>query len=121
MSEQDLKHIRLEKRGSVTLIRFNERRLLDEVIIREVGKELSNLAEADEAKLVLVFESIEYLASAMLGKLISLQRKIKQVNGALALCQVPSPTMEVFRLSNLENYFAIYPTADDATRALGGT
>lgn len=119
MSETtDYKYIRTEKRDGATIVHFNEGRLLDETLIRDIGKELITLAERDEPKIILKFSNVEFLASAMLGKLITLQRRVQQNNGALGFCSIPADTYEVFRISKLDNYFNVFPDEEKALEAL---
>jgi anti-sigma B factor antagonist len=122
MSETtDYRFIRTEERDGVIVVQFKEGRLLDETLIRDIGKELISLAESDEPKLVLTFSNVEFLASAMLGKLITLQRRVQQNNGALGFCSIPADTYEVFRISKLDNYFNIFPDEETAIKAITGS
>lgn len=119
MSEKtDYRFIRTEERDGAIVVHFKEGRLLDESLIRDIGKELISLAETDEPKIVLTFGNVEFLASAMLGKLITLQRRVQQNNGALGFCSIPADTYEVFRISKLDNYFNIYPDEAKALEAV---
>lgn len=111
-------HIRTEPKGKCTLVHFLDNRLMDDVTIRDVGKELLALASADEPKLVLVLRNVRFLASAMLGKLITLQRRIQQNNGTMAICDLSEEVHEVFRISRLDGYFQLYRDADAASATL---
>lgn len=112
------KHITVKPVDHLNVVHFNEGRLLDETLIRDVARELVSLAESDEPRILLQFRNIEYLASAMLGKLITLQRRVQQNNGSLGFCDIPADTFEVFRISKLDSYFNIYDDVDRAVAAM---
>ncbi|MCL6503358.1 MAG: STAS domain-containing protein, partial [Pirellulales bacterium] len=80
-------HRRLEvaEVGDVTVVRFVDRKILDEASIQELGQELFQLVEGENrTKLVLNFSKVDFLSSAALGKLISLEKKVKVRKGKLS-------------------------------------
>ena len=69
--------------GDVTVVRFRDPRITDSLEIEELGRELYQLAaEYSHGKLVLNFSEVEFLSSAVLGKLIRLNGKVKAGGGA---------------------------------------
>src|SRR5690606_42133485 len=53
-------------------------KILDEANIQELGKELIDLVEKEKrSKLLLNFSAVEFLSSATLGQLISLEKKVR--------------------------------------------
>ena len=98
---------------------FKDGRLLDEDLIRLVAGEILALTDCEAPKLLVSFEKVEYLASAMLGKLITVQRRVQRNNGKLAFCSIPPDTYEIFRISRLDHYFTIYPDPETAVAAMG--
>ena len=73
-------HRRLEvsEVGDVTVVRFVDRKILDEASIQELGQELFMLVETEKRKkLLLNFAKVDFLSSAALGKLITLDKKVK--------------------------------------------
>ena len=77
MSEQS--HIYVEEHGDVAVVRFEDRKIIDELVIQELGSELMALVdEQNRMKIVLNFENVEFLSSAALGKLILLDKRAKE-------------------------------------------
>jgi anti-sigma B factor antagonist len=96
------RHLRVSTHNGVVVARFHEERLTDDLAIAEVGEELHALAaEADCPNLLLSFAGVTYLSSAMLGKLISLNRRLMRKGGELKLCELCPNVQEVFALTRL--------------------
>jgi anti-sigma B factor antagonist len=89
--------------GDVTIVRFNERKILDAAAIEELGEEL----EDNRKKLLLNFTGVEFLSSAALNKLIILDKKVKANGGRLKLCQVRPEIAEIFAITRLDRLFDI--------------
>jgi len=105
-----------EPRGDITIVTFVDRKIIDESNIQEIGDQLTDLVVNQyKVKMLLNFENVEYLSSAALGKLITLNKKIKEENGKLKLCSVRPQIYEVFKITKLNKLFEIY---DDEDRAL---
>jgi len=113
-----LKHLEISEVGDVTVVRFLDRKILDETSIQELGQELFQLIEVDDRKkLLLNFSSVEFLSSAALGKLITLERKAKSHAGVLKLCHIRPEIYEVFAITKLNKLFDIKEDEADALAA----
>lgn len=110
-------HRRLELSdvGDVTVVRFVDRKILDEANIQELGVELFRLVEDDHRqKLLLNFSTVEFLSSAALGKLITLDKKVKAHGGKLKLSNIRPEIYEVFAITKLNKLFDIKDDEADA-------
>src|SRR5437762_13545061 len=88
MSSQPPRRRRLEVEdiGDVTVVSFTDRKILDEQNIQVIGEQLFSLVdELGRTKVLLNFGNVEYLSSAALGKLITLNKKVQGVKGTLTL------------------------------------
>ena len=113
-------HRRLEATqvGEVTVIRFVDRKILDETNIQQLGQELFQLIEEEKkTSLLLNFTNVEFLSSAALGKLITLDKKVKANNGRLKLCNIRPEIYEVFQITRLNKLFDIKDDEADALAA----
>jgi len=72
----------------------------------------------DRKKIVLDFSNVEYLSSAALGKLITLDKKVKSAKGKLRLCNIRPDIYEVFAITRLNKLFDIRETQDQALQGL---
>lgn len=110
--------IDVTKSGDVSVVKFRDRKILDEAAIQELGSELFALVEVDNRKTILLdFEGVEFLSSAALGKLITFDRKVKTSKGRLKMCGIAPGILEVFQVTKLNKVFDIRPTADEALAA----
>jgi anti-sigma B factor antagonist len=118
MASTSHRKIDVEEIGDVTVARFVDRKILDETNIQIVGNQLFTLVDDEgRRKIVLDFNNVEYLSSAALGKLITLDKKVKANGGKLRLCSVRPEIYEVFAITRLNKLFDMY---DDQEKALEG-
>ncbi len=101
------KRLDVREVGEVTIVQFRDRQIVDRYEIMELGEELYKLAEKDHGKTLLDFSSVQFLSSEVLGKLISMQRKVKARNGTMKLCNLSPEILEIFKLCNLDLIFDI--------------
>ncbi|MCE9547851.1 MAG: STAS domain-containing protein, partial [Planctomycetia bacterium] len=101
--------------ADVSIVNFVDRKILDEANIQELGRELFHLVEEEQRKkLLLNFSNVEFLSSAALGKLITLDKKVKKVGGQLKLSNIRPEIYEVFAITRLNRLFDIKDDESDA-------
>jgi anti-sigma B factor antagonist len=102
------KRIDVSKVGDVTVVKFVDKKILDEAGILELGAELFSLVEHDNRRsIVLNFDNVDFLSSAALGKLITLDRKVKSAQGRLKMSNIRPEILEVFQITKLNKVFDI--------------
>lgn len=112
------RRLEVEDHGDVTVVNFVDRKILDEQNIQTIGEQLTSLVdELGRHKILLNFRNVEFLSSAALGKLIALDRKLKNVKGKLVLCCIAKEIKEVFEITKLDKLFKIYPEEQAALQA----
>lgn len=105
----------IEEIGAVTVARFVDKKILDESNIQLIGNQLFGLVDDDgRKKIVLDFANVEYLSSAALGKLITMNKKVADAGGKLRLCSIRPDIYEVFAITRLNKVFDIRDTQDQA-------
>lgn len=90
-----------------TSINTNHSKLLEDRQIQALGTETQSLFDRRDITIkaiILSFEGVNYLSSAALGKLITLQRRTEQRVAKLYLCGVSPDTMDVFQIAKMEDY-----------------
>lgn len=108
-------HLSVRKQDSVNVVQFSDRKILEELSIREIEDELFALVAATPTiKLLLNFANVEHLSSAALGMLINLQKEVSKQKGSLKLSDIRPQIYEVFKITRLSKLFDIHPTMDDA-------
>lgn len=114
----DHRRLEVSEKGDVTVVRFVDRKILDATNIEELGAELFGLIERDNRRnLLLNFNSVEFLSSAALNKLIILDKKIETTGGKLKLSNLRPEIYEVFVITRLHQLFDIKEDESDALEA----
>lgn len=105
----------VQKTGDVHIVEFLESSLLDQGNIEQIHAELRSLVEAAAVpKFVISFENVGFISSAVLGVLMSLNKKIQAAHGELRLANISPRILEVFKITRLDKIVKIYKTTDDA-------
>ena len=98
----------MEQIGEVSVVNFVDRKILDEQNIQIIGEQLFSLVDQEGRRnLLLNFGNVEYLSSAALGKLITLNKKVQAAKGKLVLCNIAPEILEVFEITKLDKFFKI--------------
>ena len=115
MATGSQRRLDIEEVGDVTIARFTDKKILDETNIQIIGNQLFGLVDEDgRRKIVLDFTNVEYLSSAALGKLITMDKKVKAAKGVLRLCNIRPDIFEVFAITKLNKLFKIFENQDQA-------
>jgi anti-sigma B factor antagonist len=102
------RRLEVSRTGDVSVVTFNDQKILDEAAIQELGAELLALVEQDNRKRILLdFTGVDFLSSAALGKLITFDRKLKTAQGRLKMCGLAPGILEVFQVTKLNKVFDI--------------
>ncbi len=119
MPEQTTR-VKVTRLGTLSLVQFADRKILDELAIQEIQDELLKLVnERDDGnRLVLSFSNVDHLSSAALGMLITLNKKVKEKKGILKLSDIKPQIFEVFKITRLNKMFDIYDTLEQARASL---
>ncbi len=112
-------YLELKDAGEVLVVSFKQTSILDQGTIDQIGRELeqAQLEASGNRKLLLNFAAIDFMSSAMLGKLIQLQKRCKNDKIKLKLSGLTRNTLEVFKITRLDKLFEIHPDAKTAVAA----
>lgn len=100
--------LKTQVEGTILIVRFQDVSIIDESRIEAVGTELKELmSKSDQEKMVLSFENVEFMSSAMIGKLVHFGNLCKDEKVALRLCDINPNVKKVFDLMRLDKLFAI--------------
>lgn len=100
--------INSEEHGDVLVVSFTDFKILDEARIQEIGYELMALVgNTPSGKMLLDFKGVTFMSSAMIGKIIQLNKKCKDASVDLRLCTISPNVMEVFKLMRLHKVLNI--------------
>ena len=119
LPDQSNSYFALEEHGDVLVVHFKSRLLNDEENIEQLGQELFALVEQSNwLKLVLDLAKVDYLTSSVLGKLITLHRKLHRSQGKMVLIGLTEGVDAILRTSKLLTYFSIADSRDAAIAQL---
>lgn len=105
--------------GDITTVRFMDKNIRDEQDIQMIGKQLFSLIdELGQRKILLNLCNVEYFSAAMLGKFITLNRKVKGAGGELIFCNVDPVAHEAFASTKLDRLFMIVKDEQEALAIL---
>jgi anti-sigma B factor antagonist len=101
----------------VLVVGFTDSKILDTQRIEQVGKELlDSVSLAVQKKMLLNFRGVSFMSSAMITKLVTLNKTCKAKGVALKFCEVSPNVMEVFKITKLNRLFDIQ---DNEEKAIG--
>ncbi|CAN5416957.1 STAS domain-containing protein [soil metagenome] len=107
-SQPKRRRLEVEEIGDVTVVSFTDKKILDEQNIQVIGEQLFSLIdELGRKKILLNFGNVEYMSSAALGKLITMNKKVQGAGGKLVLCNIDANIREVFEITRLDKLFVI--------------
>ncbi|UCD27453.1 MAG: STAS domain-containing protein [Planctomycetota bacterium] len=112
-------NLTIHKQTDLCIVELQDRKILEELAINQIGERLSELAgEYDKPKLLLDFKNVEHLSSAALGMLITLNKQLGKQQGQLVLANINDQILEVFKITKLNKLFNIQGSTDDAIQEL---
>ena len=101
--------ISFSKRPPIHIGRIHTASMLDAVNVSQFGKELTDFVkDHDKINLLLDFDGVRYLSSAVLSELLNAQERCDATGGGLRLCSVNPEIKKVFQISNLDKVFVLY-------------
>jgi anti-sigma B factor antagonist len=117
-SQPRRRRLEVEQIGEVSVVNFVDRKILDEQNIQIIGEQLFSLVDQEGRRNILLnFGNVEYLSSAALGKLITLNKKVQGAKGKLVLCNIAPEILEVFEITKLDKFFKIEREEQTALQA----
>ncbi|WP_236622351.1 STAS domain-containing protein [Novipirellula maiorica] len=94
--------------NDILLVGFTDSKILDSQRIEQVGRELQeSVPQAVHKKMLLNFRGVSFMSSAMITKLVMLNKSCKAQGVGLKFCEVSPNVMEVFKITKLNKLFDI--------------
>ena len=105
--------------SGAVVVTFLHQQLTDEDNIEQLGEALYALLEKDaQSRIILDLSQLDFVTSAVLGKFITLHRRLHRQGGALVLCSLQPNVRETLRASRLLDYFQTADSVDSAKTVL---
>lgn len=102
----------------VTIVTFRDRRLIDSPGVDLMGDALIAMVQlGDRKNLLLDFHGVEFVSSAVLNKLVKLQRTLVADGGSLKLVHLDGELHRIFAMTHLDRAFEIYADEEEGLAA----
>lgn len=99
----------VQRQSDVIIIEFMESRILDQLMIDQIKNEILQIVEdAGHPKIIIGFDNVKYISSAVLGMLMTVNKAVAKHKGELRLAAIDKSLMEVFKLTRLDKILKIY-------------
>lgn len=94
--------------GPISIGTIRTSSVLSAMNVAEFGNEvLAYIKDHPAVSLLLNFEHVDYLSSAVLTELLRINKAIQETGGRLHLCAVSATIREIFEITNLDRIFVI--------------
>jgi len=115
MSETKEPLLDFETTGRVTVATIRTSSVLSASNVADFGAQvLDYVGRHAGLALIINFEHVDYLSSAVLTELLRINKKINEVKGRLHLCAVSKTIREIFTITNLDRVFVLHEDGKDA-------
>ena len=95
-------------KDGIRTIYIRDDRLVDPGLLSKLFDDIhAEIGKCEEERLILDFSAVNFMASAALGKLVQLQKKMKEYKVKLKLSSVAPEIYEVFKITKLHKVFDI--------------
>ena len=109
-AKEDL--VTFESKGRIEVGTVRATSVLSAINVAEFGAEVLRHVEArKKVNLLLNFEFVDYLSSAVLTELLRINKAVQDQQGQLRLCAISDTIREIFEITNLDKIFVL--SADD--------
>jgi anti-anti-sigma factor len=104
--------------GEILIISIEVARLVDGDLIDQCCREIIAILDKTEEKCAtLYFGRVSFMSSAALGMLVRVNKKCKEYNIELRLCNISSDIRQVFKITGLDKVFPIHADVNEAQEA----
>jgi anti-sigma B factor antagonist len=112
------RYLKVTEHGDVAVVQFGVSHINDEENIEDLGHELFLLPDQfGFQKIVLNMSGVEYITSSVIGKMITLHRKLHRNRGKMVISNLTPGVQDVLDASRLLSYFT-HCEAEDAAIAV---
>jgi len=108
----------VEYQGDIAIVTFTRDNILSEGDVKSIEESVLPLVRSNGyTKLIIDFDNVKFLSSAVLGTLIRVLSAMKKNRGRLVLCSINEKVFEIFKITRLYQVFEIQPDFTAAMRS----
>lgn len=109
-------NIKEERKGDVLILRPKGR--LDAITAPSMELQVFNMIIKGHTKILLDLKSVDYLSSAGMRMLLSINKKLRGVSGKMILCSITPNVMDVLKMSGFDHILLLCQTEEEALAQL---
>lgn len=103
---------------SISVLRLNDERLIDALVIRKLNDEMLTYLESRKPQMLLLdFSQVVRCGTETLTILLRARKSLSRRDGELRICGLSNELREVFKILCLDKLFRIFPTRGEAIEA----
>jgi anti-sigma B factor antagonist len=87
----------------------------------QMVRQLEEMIASGLRRMIIDFSKLDYISSMGIGKLIGVNRRLKEVGGDIRLAGVGGMMAKVLELVHLNKIFAMFPDVEQARLSFGTT
>ncbi|TWT35804.1 putative anti-sigma factor antagonist BtrV [Posidoniimonas corsicana] len=107
-----------QTRDGILIIQVKDPRLVDEVVLEQLEKDVLGLIDqSEEERVIIDFQPVQFMSSSMLGKLVKIHKKCKEYKTKLKLSSMSPEIREVFKITKLDKLFDFEKDMESARKA----
>jgi anti-sigma B factor antagonist len=104
--------------GGITVVEFLDRRIVDQDHVARLGRQLRAVVQQREVpNILLSFEKVEFLSSASLSELLSIEKLVRARGGKLRLANLDRNLKKMFSMTKLDKVLKICKNNDQAVKS----
>lgn len=108
-------NIQEDRRGNILILRVCDR--VHAAVANELETLVMEKIEQDEKFIAFDFAKMDFISSSGLRVLLMVAKKMKKLDGHVALFAMNENIREVFKISGFDALFSIYSNEEDAIRS----
>jgi len=108
MSQADRQLLTFKEQGKIVIGTVRFASVLSATNVAEFGSEvLDYIQTRPNLNLLLNFEHVDYLSSAVLTELLRINKALEESKGRMRLCAIAPTIKEIFEITNLDQVFTL--------------
>jgi len=107
--------VKFEKTEELLVIYVTEAKILNEASIKRITNDVvAVLEKTEQTNVIIDFQCVQFMSSAALGMVVQINKKCKQFNIVLKLCNICPEIRKVFEITRLDKVLDIYDDPKEA-------
>ena len=104
----------VQRYDNIVLVKVTKERLLEPLVIAALAEDLNAELQRSVQRLSLVLDlaDVGYLSSAMIGKLVAVNKGVKALKGRMAIAGLKPALLQMFKVTGLDKLFDFSPEAE---------